>query len=786
MIVVSHDGRAHLERCLPALARTAGVAFEMILADNGSSDGTAPWARAAHPEIRVLALERNLGFGEANRRGVAATTARLVAFLNSDTVVEPGWLAELVRVVDGDATIGAACSTLLLLDRPGLLNARGGGMTRLGYGFDRDYLVPADGSPFAPEPAQREVPFPTAAAMLMRRADFLDLDGFDPAMFMYHEDVDLGWRLWIAGRRVVVCRDSVVHHACGGTSLAARGSAWKERLGARHNVRALIKNYQAANVARALAGLTALWLRQRAIGHALHAAAWNLAHLPSTLRARSRVQRSRRVSDAELLQRGLVCRAAFPPPPPSAPRPAGAEPPIPTPLLLPGRSSALGRLGPGWHASENDTAGALRWTCGRAACRLHVTPGATGSLTVTASLPAGTAPARTVRLSCNGAEVETELPPAGWRAVSIPVTADSAGRIEIVIDSPVAERHDLLGDHDYRRVGCAVREVRFDAATSAARPAYTSVSVIVPTYNRWPILRETLAALAEQTWRDLEVIVVDDGSTDDTWERLAEWGREHNSRLRLTPLHQENLKPGRARNLGLRHATGDLVVFLGDDTVPDPGLVAAHVARHQEIGEPMAVVGFTDWYRERMRVTPFLEHVNRDGQQFAYGHFTPGEDVPYTSFYTSNVSVPRWVLGESPFHPAFTFVDWEDVELGYRLSRRGLRIVYHPAAVARHVHPMSMAGFFRRQVHVGRTVDVLVGLHPELAGDAALPPLAPARWFPILRYPVRALVPLLSLWDRAGLPLPRRAYRAVLLSAYFTGREKGYGRLSPAEAEAVP
>jgi hypothetical protein len=776
VVIVSFNGRRHLERCLPALLATTGVALDTIVADNGSEDGTVAWVHERFPNVRVLELGRNLGFGAANGRGVEAARGEMIALLNSDTVVEPGWLAVLLRTLEADPTIAAACSTLRLLDRPGLLNARGGGMSRLGYGFDRDYLFPADPSGLGPEPELREVLFPTAAAMLMRRADFLAIGGFDPAMFMYHEDVDLGWRLWLSGRRVVACRDSIVGHALGGGSPAQAGQVWKQRLGARHNVRTLLKCCEADPLVRALLGIVRLWLGHRAIGQASGAVAWNLLHLPGTLRQRRLVQRGRRISDAALSSRGLISQSALPPTAPDPPRPDWGEDRLDllvTPLLRPGVHSALGRLGPGWHARRRDGDGWWRWTCGDARCRLRVDPGAAGRLLVTARFSAPFEGSCAVVVGCNGAEVRTELPAGAWQQIALPVVADQRGRLEVRIASPALERDHSAPAGNPRVIGCEVREVRFEPTTPPARPTYTSVSVIVPTYNRWPMLRDTLEALAAQTYRDFEVIVVDDGSSDGTWEELQAWQRDNAGRVKLVPLHQENLKPGRARNLGLRHASGDLVLFIGDDIVPSPELVAEHLAWHNEAGEAIAVLGFTDWHRDRVRVTPFLELINRDGQQFSYGHFAAGEDVFYTCFYTSNISLPRRVLGDDPFHPAFTFVDWEDVELGYRLSLRGLPIVYHPAAAARHVHPMTMASFYRRQQHVGRTVGVLLALHPELAEDDAMPPLRPARWYPLAHLPVRALLSLLSAWDRLGLPLPARVYRAVLLTAFFSGRLQG-------------
>jgi len=776
VVIVSFNGRAHLETCLTALARTAGVRFEVVVADNGSSDGTVAWLRETHPAVRLLELGRNLGFGAANRHGVATARSALIALLNSDTRVEPEWLRVLLDTLEADDSVGAACSTLRLLDRPGTLNARGGGMTRLGIGFDHDYLAAALDSPFDPEPETREVLFPTAAAMAIRRRDFDDIGGFDPEFFMYHEDVDLGWRLWLAGKRVVACRDSVVYHARGGSDASPAAVRNRDRLGARHAVRSLLKGYGPATLAGALLDLTRLWLRRRALGRLAAAAAWNLRHLQGTLRLRRQVQRGRRISDAALLGRGLIDRSALPPVPPEAPRrlAAGAgEALISTPLLRPGYHSSLGRLGEGWHARERDGDGWWRWTCGIATCRLQVAPRARGALLVEARGDGRGQAATPLLVRCNGHATRAELRGAAWRQAVLPVAADERGCLAIELCSPARREEPPARLGGWRSLGCAVRELRFVPEGGEIGRRYASVSVIIPTYNRWPVLQETLNALAGQTCEAFEVIVVDDGSTDGTWDELQAWRQAVRPPWKLTALRQPNLKPGRARNRGLASATGDLVLFLGDDIVPDADLVTEHLAKHNEVADTVAVLGYTGWHEGRVRVTPFLDLVNRDGQQFSYGHFAAGEDVLYTCFYTSNVSLPRWVLGTDPFHPAFTFVDWEDVELGYRLSLRGLRIIYHPRAAARHAHAMTMADFYHRQRHVGRTVGVLLKLHPELAEDDAMPPLRPRWWFPLLRHPLRVLLPLLSAWDRMRLPLPARLHRAVALCGYFAGRAAG-------------
>ena len=771
VIIPNYNGRHHLERCLPALHRTAGVATEVILVDNGSSDGSLEWLAEHHPDVRVLPLGRNCGFGEANRRGVAAARGTHVAFLNSDTEVEPCWLEPLLRVLSAEPDVAAACSTLRLLGRPELVNARGGGMTKLGYGFDHDFLFPwhdGDSSGRA-----RDVLFPTAAAMLMRRDEFFNLGGFDPAFFMYHEDVDLGWRLWLLGRRVVVCPDSIVGHAFLGTSKRAKGLKWRACLGLRHDVRSLLKHFEIPNLLRAAKGLLRFLAREGAWDQLLHAAGWNLLHLPSTLRERARIQRRRTRSDAELYRLGLISASPLPAPAPEIPllaaRPdAGGF--LVSDALRTGEHSALGRLGAGWYPAEDVGGHLARWTCGSARCLLRVGPSAGGVLTAEVLLPAAASARREVTLACGGRH-ETVVAEGGWQEVSLSAQAGPDGLLDCTISSTRHVPHLDRANWDFRTLGCAVRSVRFASMPPRPPAAARLLSVVIPTYNRWAILERTLDALAAQSCRELEVVVVDDGSEDETSERLPDWAASHPD-LRLTALHQDNAGQGQARNLALRHASGDIVLFLGDDIIPAPGCVAAHLAMHRRLGSDHAVLGHIDWDRDAMRVTPFLDYVGLDGAQFAFAHVRDGEAVPFTNFYTSNVSVPRAALGDEPFHDAFRTYGWEDIELGWRLSRRGLRVVYHREAAAHHLHPTTMLSFCRRQRHVGSTIVSLLRVCPELEGNAWLPPpRPPKRWY-LTRLVFPAVLPLLAALDRLGVPMPWRVYRELVNWAYFVGRSR--------------
>lgn len=312
------------------------------------------------------------------------------------------------------------------------------------------------------------------------------------------------------------------------------------------------------------------------------------------------------------------------------------------------------------------------------------------------------------------------------------------------------------------------------------RPGSATLSVVLATFNRRPILERTLDALQAQTRREFQIVVVDDGSTDDSWEllsqRAASSARGDGPRLLID--RQSNQGQGPARNRALRgiEATEEgLVLFLGDDILARRELVAEHLAAHAAARDRRAVVGFIDWCRDSMRVTPALEMVNREGHQFGFAHMKAGEEVPFTCFYTSNVSVRRADLGESPFHSDFRGYGWEDVELGYRLRKQSVRLFYHPAAAAEHLHPMTLRDLFARQRQVGRGLKTFLALHPELRGSALLSPPHPPGWYRIGRRLLPPMVPLLSAADRAGLPLGRRLLHRILLCGAYLGQEEAAG-----------
>jgi GT2 family glycosyltransferase len=216
IILVNYNGRRFIERCLRSVLNTQYPNFEVILVDNGSTDGSLKLVEKVfckHPRLRIVRSKINLGFASANNKGVLNAKGKYVVFLNLDTEVESSWLTELVKVAESDYNIGACQSKLLVLSDSALLDSAGDFPTRHGVPYIRSYH-----SLDSKYKKVEEIFSARAAAMLVRYDALNKVGTFDPSYFIGYEDVDLCWRLRLAGYKVVFVPSSVVYHYGGGLS----------------------------------------------------------------------------------------------------------------------------------------------------------------------------------------------------------------------------------------------------------------------------------------------------------------------------------------------------------------------------------------------------------------------------------------------------------------------------------------------------------------------------------------------------------------------------------------
>lgn len=723
VIIVNFNGKKYLDNCVSSLLKTDYPNFSITVVDNNSTDGSIEIIQEKYKQVKVIRNDVNLGFGAANEIAITNTDAQLIALLNNDTVVDPNWLTHLVKVIISDESIGAVSSKLLLMDNENVINNAGGGMTFTGFGYDIGLYIPDDKR----YSHHYEILFPSGAACLIKRDVFLKIGGFDKAFFMYHEDVDLGWRIWLYGYRVIFVPESIVYHAFGGTSTRVGGSDFKFQYGMKHAMRSIIKNYEIKNLFKALFYFFILGIgRQIVTGKKAFTESlkWNVKMLPDTLRQRRILFKNKRIKDIELIRRGLIYRGlrspAFCPDYQIINMKMFKESPNKRDNITIGKTDFL-NLGYGWFHKEpwyKNNSSRIRWTMSEAVAYLNSEhESAKVCLSAYSLLSEKEEVVQTVSISVNNTyHLDFELRSGDFADYTTPFL-DIKGPIEIKIrTSTTFIPHQLFLNNDYRELGIAIRKIWLEYKETSCKQPLDSISVIIPTYNRVNVLMKTLKALEEQTLsKDLfEVIVVDDGSTDNTKETVRKFIETTN--LDVKYYYQENKKQGAARNLGIKMSNRPIILFIGDDIVPMRDFLQQHLTTHQQLNKHhnLAVLGQTKWPSDA-KITPFLKFINGYGPQFGYDLISDGEELNYSLFYTSNISIPMSFLERLDyiFDEDFKTYGYEDIELGYRLQMKGMTIIYNSKAVAEHHHEMNVITFSKRQFNVGKAAHTLFRKQPQ-------------------------------------------------------------------------
>jgi glycosyltransferase involved in cell wall biosynthesis len=226
------------------------------------------------------------------------------------------------------------------------------------------------------------------------------------------------------------------------------------------------------------------------------------------------------------------------------------------------------------------------------------------------------------------------------------------------------------------------------------------ISVVIPTYNRLDILTKCLKAMEYQQWQgEYEVIVVDDGSTDGTVEFLTAHPLPH-----VHLFTQEHGGPAAARNLGVAKAQGDTIIFIDSDLVVTPVFLEVHattLAQHAE--ESVFTYG-------RVVNTSNFDHPESEPFKIT--------DFSAAYFATGNVAIAKhWLQKAGPFDEAFSLYGWEDLELGVRLKKLGLRLIKCPEAVGYHWHPpfslRQIPSLIQKEYERGRMGVVFYQKHPS-------------------------------------------------------------------------
>ena len=237
VIVLNWNGKHLLERCLPSVLGQDYGDYEVVLFDNGSTDGSTDWVSAHFPAVRVLGTDENVGFSRGNNQAIRATESPFVVLLNNDADPAANWLGDLIAAATSDPSVGMCASKMVRADDPTVMDTCGIEVDRAGIGWDRYSGEPER----AEETEPYEIFGPCGGAALYRR-EMLDQVGLlDEDYFIYYEDIDLAWRAQRAGWRCLYVPSARVVHRHSGT--VGERSPFKQYLLGRNKLWTIVKNY---------------------------------------------------------------------------------------------------------------------------------------------------------------------------------------------------------------------------------------------------------------------------------------------------------------------------------------------------------------------------------------------------------------------------------------------------------------------------------------------------------------------------------------------------------------
>ncbi|PCI25039.1 hypothetical protein COB57_02325 [Candidatus Peregrinibacteria bacterium] len=240
-------------------------------------------------------------------------------------------------------------------------------------------------------------------------------------------------------------------------------------------------------------------------------------------------------------------------------------------------------------------------------------------------------------------------------------------------------------------------------------------SIVIPSYNDAENIILCLNALkAQKTQTSFEVIIIDDGSTDNTKESIDEW-KKQNVNFPVQYIWQKNQKQGVARNTGVKQATGKILLFIGSDILVHEDWLEQHLSLHKAFdNEKTIAIGLTDW-TEELKKDAFRQFLDTSGTQFSYKKLKNYKETDFWHFYTSNISMHKEFFTQFWFDEDFKHYGWEDIMLGYEMSKQGAKIYFAAKAIAQHRHPLTEQDFFPDRItSIGKTAVIFQQKYPEV------------------------------------------------------------------------
>lgn len=245
VVILNWNGEKYLRKFLPILIEhTQNVRnTEIVVADNGSSDGSLKLLKDDFPEVRTILFEKNYGFAEGYNRALKEIESKYFVILNSDVEVTPNWLLELYEYMENNKNVSACQPKILSYNQRNSFEyagACGGFIDKYGYPFCRGRIFGEIEEDNGQYDDIVDIFWASGACLFIRSEDFWEVGGFDEEFFAHQEEIDLCWRLKSRDKRIVCIPKSVVYHIGGGTLKTE--NPYKTYLNFRNNLLLLYKN----------------------------------------------------------------------------------------------------------------------------------------------------------------------------------------------------------------------------------------------------------------------------------------------------------------------------------------------------------------------------------------------------------------------------------------------------------------------------------------------------------------------------------------------------------------
>ena len=243
IVILNFNGRNYLEKFLPSVIASTYPNKRIIVADNASSDDSIAFIQNNFPSVEIIALDKNYGFAGGYNEALSKIESDYYILLNSDVEVTPGWIEDMITLMEADKNIAACQPKILSFYNKNYFEhagACGGWIDALGYAFARGRIFDICEEDKGQYNTNQKVFWATGAALCIRAKCFHEMGGFDAHLFAHMEEIDLCWRLQRKGYAVYCCPSSVVYHVGGGT--LPKTNSRKTYLNFRNNLIILFKN----------------------------------------------------------------------------------------------------------------------------------------------------------------------------------------------------------------------------------------------------------------------------------------------------------------------------------------------------------------------------------------------------------------------------------------------------------------------------------------------------------------------------------------------------------------